>query len=59
MEVNGDNMPEVKIGDNESIDSALRRFQKLCKENAVELKKRKYYEKPSEIRRRRKTRRKS
>ena len=52
-------MPEVKIGERESIDSALRRFKRICGENVAELKKRRHYEKPSEIRRRRKARRKS
>jgi len=51
-------MAEVKIGENESIDSALRRFKRLCGENVEELKKRRHYEKPSDIRRKRKTRRK-
>ena len=51
-------MYEVKIGKGESIDSALRRFQRLCRENIEELKKRQHYEKPSDIRRKQKNRRK-
>ena len=51
-------MAEVKIREGESIDNALRRFKKLCGEDIEELKKRQHYEKPSDIRRKRKTRRK-
>ena len=51
-------MAEVKIGKGESIDSALRRFKRLCGENTEESKKRRHYEKPSDIRRKRKTQRK-
>lgn len=42
------------VGDNESLDSALRRFKRKCQESGVitEMKKREYYEKPSEKRRR-------
>jgi small subunit ribosomal protein S21 len=51
-------MVEVKIREGESIDNALRRFERLCGENVAELKKRRHYEKPSDIRRKRRTRRK-
>ena len=51
-------MAEVKIREGESIDDALRRFKKLCGENVAELKKRRHYEKPSDIRRKRRTQRK-
>jgi len=41
---------ETKIGENESLDSALRRFRRQCQRDGVlaELKKREHYEKPSE-----------
>jgi small subunit ribosomal protein S21 len=51
-------MLEVRVKEGESIDDALRRFKRLCGEDTAELKKRRYYEKPSDIRRKRKTRRK-
>lgn len=50
-------MAEVKIREGESIDDALRRFKRLCGENIAELKKRRHYEKPSDIRRKRRTQR--
>ena len=42
-------MSEVKIGDNESLDNALRRFKKKCQRSGVlsEARKREHYEKPS------------
>ena len=42
-------MPEVKVGENESIESALRRFKKQCARAGViaEVRKREAYEKPS------------
>ena len=42
-------MAEIKIKDNESLDSALRRFKRQCARSGVlsELKKREHYEKPS------------
>lgn len=42
-------MAEVKVGSNESIDSALRRFKRETSKSGVlaEIKKRKHYEKPS------------
>lgn len=42
-------MAEVKVGSNESIDSALRRFKRETSKSGVlaEVKKRKHYEKPS------------
>ena len=47
-------MAEIKIGKNETLDSALRRFKKQCSKSGVlsEAKKRKHYEKPSEKRKR-------
>ncbi len=47
-------MAEIKIRDNESLDSALRRFKDKCRKTGVmnEVKKRRFYEKPSEMRKR-------
>lgn len=47
-------MSEVRVGENESLDSALRRFKKKCAEAGVlaELRKREHYESPS-VRRKR------
>ena len=47
-------MAEIKVGKNETLDSALRRFKKQCSKTGVlsEAKKRKHYEKPSEKRKR-------
>lgn len=42
-------MSEIKVGDNESLDNALRRFKKQCSRSGVigEVRKREHYEKPS------------
>ncbi|HZK35157.1 MAG TPA: 30S ribosomal protein S21 [Bacillota bacterium] len=42
-------MSEIKVGDNESLESALRRFKKKCSRSGVlaEARKRERYEKPS------------
>ena len=42
-------MSEIKIGENETIESALRRFKKKCARAGVlsEVKKREHFEKPS------------
>jgi len=42
-------MAEVKVGKNESLDSALKRFKRQCQKSGVlsELRKREHYEKPS------------
>ena len=42
-------MAEVRVKDNESLDSALRRFKRQCARSGVlaELRKREHYEKPS------------
>ena len=42
-------MSEIKVGDNESLESALKRFKRQCSRSGVmgEARKRKYYEKPS------------
>ena len=49
-------MPEDKVGENESIESALRRFKKKVQKAAVlsEVKRRERYEKPS-VKRKRKS----
>ncbi len=42
-------MAEIRVGENESLDSALRRFKKKCIRAGVmqEMRKREHYEKPS------------
>ncbi|HWJ03593.1 MAG TPA: 30S ribosomal protein S21 [Verrucomicrobiae bacterium] len=42
-------MSEIRVGKNESLDSALRRFKRTCQKSGVlsELRKREHYEKPS------------
>ena len=42
-------MSTIKVGENESIDSALRRFKRQCAKSGVlaEVRKREHYEKPS------------
>lgn len=49
-------MSEIRLGENESIDSALRRFKKKIQRAGIlsEVKRRERYEKPS-LRRKRKT----
>ena len=49
-------MPEIRIKDNESLDSALRRFKRQCAKESViaEVRKREAYEKPS-VRRKKKS----
>lgn len=49
----GKKMPaEVRIRENESLDSALRRFKRECAMSGIlsEIRKREHYEKPSEKR---------
>jgi small subunit ribosomal protein S21 len=48
----------MRVHDREPIGAALRRFKKLLERSGLtkELRKRKYYEKPSEVRRRSKLR---
>ena len=48
-------MSEVRVKDNESLDSALRRFKRQCAKSGVmsEIRKREHYEKPS-VRRKKK-----
>ena len=42
-------MSEIRIKDNESLDSALRRFKRTCQKAGVmaEIRKHEHYEKPS------------
>jgi len=42
-------MSEIKVGKNESLDSALKRFKRQCQKSGVlsEIRKREHYEKPS------------
>ena len=42
-------MSTVKVGENESIDSALRRFKRKCSRDGIigDLRKKEFYEKPS------------
>jgi len=49
-------MSEVRLKDNESLDSALRRFKKSCARagTLAEVRKREHYEKPS-VRRKKKS----
>ena len=45
-------MSEVRVKENESLDSALRRFKRSCARSGVlaEVRKREHYEKPSAVR---------
>ena len=49
-------MSEVRVGKNESLDSALRRFKRTCQKSGVlaEARKHEHYEKPS-VRRKKKS----
>ncbi|MBC7342300.1 MAG: 30S ribosomal protein S21 [Clostridia bacterium] len=49
-------MSEIRVGKNESLDSALRRFKRSCQKAGVlaEVRKREHYEKPS-VRRKKKS----
>ncbi|MBQ2645321.1 30S ribosomal protein S21 [bacterium] len=49
-------MPEIRVGENESIEGALKRFKKKVQKAGIlsEIKKRERYEKPS-IKRKRKS----
>ena len=42
-------MSEIKIGENESLDNALKRFKRQCARSGIlsEYRKREHYEKPS------------
>ncbi|RMD69537.1 MAG: 30S ribosomal protein S21 [Gammaproteobacteria bacterium] len=47
-------MPAVKVKENEPFDVALRRFKRACEKAGIltEVRRREYYEKPSEERKR-------
>jgi len=49
-------MSTVKVGDNETLDSALRRFKRKCARDAIisEIRRKEFYEKPS-VRRKKKS----
>lgn len=49
-------MSEIRVKENESLDSALKRFKRQCAKSGVlaEVKKREHYEKPS-VRRKKKS----
>lgn len=49
-------MAEIRLKENESLDSALRRFKRSCQKAGVlsEIRKREHYEKPS-VRRKKKS----
>lgn len=42
-------MPEIRVGENETLENALKRFKRKCAREGViaETRKREYYEKPS------------
>jgi small subunit ribosomal protein S21 len=42
-------MSTVRVGDNESLDSAIRRFKRKCSRDGIisDLRKKEFYEKPS------------
>lgn len=52
----GERLSEVKVGKNESLDRALRRFKRSCQRAGVlrEARRREHYEKPS-VRRKKKS----
>ena len=52
----GNKMAEIRIKENESLDSALKRFKRSCAKSGVlaEVRKREHYEKPS-VRRKKKS----
>jgi small subunit ribosomal protein S21 len=49
-------LPAVRIRDNEHFDAALRRFKRACEKAGIltELRRREYYEKPTQERKRKK-----
>ncbi len=49
-------MSEIKLGENESLENALKRFKRQCARSGVlgEVRKREHYEKPS-VRRKKKS----
>ena len=55
-QVYGDCMPGVRIKESEHFDAALRRFKRTCEKAGIltELRRREYYEKPTQERKRQK-----
>ncbi len=49
-------MPTVKIKENEPFDIAMRRFKRFCEKAGIlaEVRRREYYEKPTQVRKRKK-----
>jgi small subunit ribosomal protein S21 len=49
-------MSTIKVGENETLDSALRRFKRKCARDAIisEIRRKEFYEKPS-VRRKKKS----
>ena len=49
-------MPTVRVRENEHFDAALRRFKRACEKAGIlsELRRREYYEKPTQERKRKK-----
>jgi small subunit ribosomal protein S21 len=49
-------LPSVKVRENEHFDAALRRFKRACEKAGIlsELRRREYYEKPTQERKRKK-----
>jgi len=49
-------MPHVRVRENEYFDAALRRFKRACEKAGIltELRRREYYEKPTQERKRKK-----
>lgn len=49
-------MAEIKVGDKETLENALRRFKKQCRQAGIlsEVRKREHYDKPS-VRRKKKS----
>ncbi len=47
-------MPSIRVKDNEPFELALRRFRRSCEKAGVftEMRRREYYEKPTEVRKR-------
>jgi small subunit ribosomal protein S21 len=47
-------MPIVRVRDNEPVEIAIRRFKRTCEKAGIlgELRRREYYEKPTEVRKR-------
>ncbi len=48
-------MPSIRVKDNEPVEIAMRRFKRACEKAGIltEMRRREYYEKPTEARKRR------